>query len=275
MFTPTTTTRSSFGNTACTSPRSPRSLPAITSTVSPFLIFCIVATLSELQGFRRERHDLQVAPVTQFACYRPEDARSTRVLQVVVQNNSGVIVKTDVRAIIAAVFFRNAHDHSLHYIALFDAAVRCRGFHRPHHNVANVRVAAERAAQHADHEQFLRARIIRDLDARFVLDHRYASPSSSLSSTASSSAAPSSMLASSSVSAASASPTSSNSPSTIPSSASRVTSVSPGFARTASTTQRFVLLRGLLSTIRTSDPTFTSLFSSCACTFLVDTTIFL
>src|SRR5262249_54101531 len=56
-----------------TVPRFPLSLPAVTMTSSPFLIFSMVPVL---EHFRRERHDLHEALGAQLSRHRSEDACS-------------------------------------------------------------------------------------------------------------------------------------------------------------------------------------------------------
>src|SRR5690606_3765105 len=176
--------------------------------------------------------------------HRPEDACSARVLQVIVQNNGSVVIEANVRTITTAVFLGHTHDHSPDDIALLDAALRRRRLHGRNHNVADRAIATSGATDDTDHQQLLSARVIGHLETGFGLDHSAASSPCSWP----------------------VSPTSS---------ARSVTSASPGRASTSSTTQRLVLLSGLLSTIRTTEPTSMELLSSWACTFLVDTTYFL
>src|SRR5476651_1317132 len=83
-------------------PICPRSFPAITSTVSPFLIRCIAFYPLALQSFGRERDDLGEALLTQFTRHRPKDTSATRVLAFRFQDDRSVVVEANVRAIVAA-----------------------------------------------------------------------------------------------------------------------------------------------------------------------------
>src|ERR1700723_2304659 len=80
---------------------------------------------SWLPHFRSERDDLGELLVAQLAGYRPEDARSNRLVRIVNQN-CRVIVKPDVRSVLASLLFARAHNHTLHYRALLHLAFRQR-----------------------------------------------------------------------------------------------------------------------------------------------------
>src|SRR5258707_15839648 len=85
IFTPWTTRRSSFGSTRRTSPVLPLSLPEITTTLSPFLIFSFAMS----QHLGRERDDLHELLAAQLTSHRPEDARADR-LALLVDEDGGV-----------------------------------------------------------------------------------------------------------------------------------------------------------------------------------------
>src|ERR1700709_1048641 len=125
-FTPSTTTRCSSRCTWITLPSAPLSLPAITLTVSPFLIFIACFPISE--HLRCERDDLHEPLVSQLAAHRAEDARAARVarpppgapgaedgraarLAVLPQDDRGVLVELDVGPVRAAALLSGAHDH--------------------------------------------------------------------------------------------------------------------------------------------------------------------
>src|SRR3954462_1063808 len=93
VFTPLTMTCSS--STICaTSPRLPLSRPAMTTTLSPFLILrmTFLFLVRALQHFRRQRDDLHEPLGAQLARDRPEDARADR-LELGVQQDRGVGVE--------------------------------------------------------------------------------------------------------------------------------------------------------------------------------------
>src|SRR6185437_4859958 len=184
MFTPSTTTRPVLRCTRSTLPSRPLSSPRSTRTVSPFrtgsavrsafaacrrrplaALRCVARytsfRMSEYLG--RERDDLHVPLLAQFARDRPEDTGGPWLARVV-DDHDGVLVEPDVAAILAPRFLHGAHHHGARHLGLLHRAVRERVLHRDNDRVAQPRVAALRAAQHADHERLLRARIVRHLD---------------------------------------------------------------------------------------------------------------
>src|ERR1044072_5315787 len=88
-----------------TLPLAPLSLPAITCTVSPFLIF-----MSE--HLRGEGDDLHEPLVAKLATDRPEDAGPPR-LAVLLDQDRGVHVEPDVGAVRTALLLDGAHDDGL------------------------------------------------------------------------------------------------------------------------------------------------------------------
>src|SRR5690242_8593946 len=122
-LTPSTTTRCSSRSTWITLPSAPLSLPAITLTVSPFLIFIECFPISE--HLRCQRDDLHEPLVAQLAPDRAEDARATR-LTVLPQDDRGVLVELDVGPVRPAALLGGAHDDSLDDVALLDVAARDR-----------------------------------------------------------------------------------------------------------------------------------------------------
>src|SRR5947208_5413672 len=119
---------------------------------------------------RRERHDLHEPFLAQLATHRPEDARSAG-LALIRDEHRRILVEPDVGAVLAPRLLRGAHDHGLHHLALLDLTRGDGVLDRDHHDVAQTPVATFRAAQHADHERAARARVVRNLEYRFLLDH--------------------------------------------------------------------------------------------------------
>src|SRR4051812_32279545 len=166
MFRPSTYTRCFTGSTRRTLPVLPRSLPLMTTTSSSRRIFR-VAILEHLRG---ERDDLHVVAIAQLAGHRPEDARAARVA-LRVDDHGGVLVEGDVRAVGAPELLLGAHDDGLDDLALLDGALRAGRLDRGGDHVADVRVAALRAALHADDQDLAGARVVGDLEPGLVLDH--------------------------------------------------------------------------------------------------------
>src|SRR6185437_8426304 len=154
MLTPWTRTRLSFGRTRRTSPALPLSLPAMTTTLSPFLIFSLLMSNDPgsqrgSQNFGRERDDLHELAGAQLARHRSEDARADR-LALLVDQHRRVAVEADGAAVGPANLLRRAHDHRLMHVALLDAAARDRLLDRHHDDVPDRRRLALRAPEHLD-----------------------------------------------------------------------------------------------------------------------------
>src|SRR5258705_11866666 len=101
------------------SPRLPLSRPAMTTTLSPFLILRMVPPAS-LQYFRRERHDLHEPLVAQLARDGPEDARADR-LELGGEQHGGVGIEADQRAVRTTHALARAPDHPVVDLAFLDA----------------------------------------------------------------------------------------------------------------------------------------------------------
>src|SRR6476646_6829843 len=105
---PSTPTLFVIGSAAMTLPFTPRSLPAMTTTSSPFLTFIelprsarLLASCDNpscLEHLGRERNDLHEPLVAQLASHGAEDARAAR-LAVGPDENGGVLVEADVAAV--------------------------------------------------------------------------------------------------------------------------------------------------------------------------------
>src|SRR3990172_3952886 len=135
---PCTTTRLSSGRVRRTSPRIPLSRPLMTSTVSPFLIFTSFPPLRRLQDFRRQRNNLGEPSLAQLARHGPKDTRPLRVDPIGVQDDGGVVVETNVGAVLAAILLGDAHDHRLNDLALVDGAVGPRRLDGGHDHIADA-----------------------------------------------------------------------------------------------------------------------------------------
>src|SRR5215472_9656770 len=115
-----------------------------------------------LENLRRERDDLHLTLGAQFAGYRSEDARADG-LALRIDQNGRVGVEADQASILPAHAMRRAHDDRLQHFAFFDAAAR-NGFLDAHHDrIADIGVAALRAAQHLDAHHPARALIVSDV----------------------------------------------------------------------------------------------------------------
>src|SRR5262245_6797389 len=103
-------TRSLSATTRRTLPVLPRSRPAMTITVSFFLMR---ARMASSQHLGRQRQDLHERLGAQFARHRPEDTRADR-LALIVDQHRRVAVELDVRAVGPPDFLGGADDDGLH-----------------------------------------------------------------------------------------------------------------------------------------------------------------
>src|SRR5665213_696952 len=162
------TTTCVASTTRATSPRLPLSRPAMTTTLSPFLI--LPMSVLSLQHFGRERHDLHEPLVAQLARHGSEDARADR-LELGVEQHRRVGVEADARAVAAAHAMARAHDHGAVDLALLHAAARRCFLDADLDHVADMRIAALGTAEHLDAHHRTRARIVGDVHHRLHLDH--------------------------------------------------------------------------------------------------------
>src|SRR3954469_17258938 len=151
----------------------PRSLPLMTTTSSSRRILGAM-----LEHLRRERDDLHEPAVAQLAGHRPEDARAARVV-LRVDDHRGVLVEGDVGAVVAPELLLGAHDDRLDDVALLDRPVRVGLLDGGDDDVPPARVAAARAAHHADWGGLARAGVVGHAQPGLVLDHRARSRTSS------------------------------------------------------------------------------------------------
>src|SRR3972149_4735741 len=108
MLSRSTTSLCFSGSTLSTLPVLPRSLPAMTLTVSPFFIFRPAAIfLKDLRGQRDHLHEI---PVPQLPAHGAEDARTTRVPGGV-DEHGGVFVKGDIGAVVAPQLLPRPYHH--------------------------------------------------------------------------------------------------------------------------------------------------------------------
>src|SRR6184192_2048197 len=163
-FTPSTSTLSSFGYAAMTFPFRPLSLPAMTTTVSPFFTFMASHHL------RGERDDFHVALPPQLPADRPEDARTARVAALF-DDDGGVLVELDVRAVGAPLLLGGADDDRPDDVALLHAGTRDGVLDGRHDDIADARVAPAGATEYPDAEDLPGSGVVGDAQSRLLLDH--------------------------------------------------------------------------------------------------------
>src|SRR3954467_7334461 len=153
-----------------TLPVLPFSLPEMTITSSSVRIFISGSSDLHLEHLRGERDDAHEAAVAQLARHGAEDAGPARVVRRV-DDHRGVLVEGDVGAVVAPELLLGAHDDRLDHLALLDRPLRVGLLDRRGDDVPDARVAAARAAHHADAEDLAGAGVVGDLEPGLVLDH--------------------------------------------------------------------------------------------------------
>src|SRR4029077_16679345 len=125
---------------------------------------------------RGKADDLHEVALAQLTGDRPEDGRTSWVVGLG-QQDGGVLVETDERAVGAPGFLVDADHDRLHDLALFDLSASLCGLDGGGVNVPHRRVLAVMPAGHADAKDLLGTRVVRDLEPGFLLDQLITSPS--------------------------------------------------------------------------------------------------
>src|SRR5574341_1368735 len=187
---PSITTLPFRGRTRSTLPSLPLNSPLITRTMSPLVTWRIcwgalngVGSLRRFlntRGFMsdhlgRQRHDLHELLVSQLAAHRPEDAGGAG-LALIGDQHRRVLVEADVAAVLAPGLLGRAPDHRLGHFPLLDLSGGKGVLDRHHDHVPQPGVAPAAAAQHPDHQRLPGARVVGDLEYRFLLYHGPTSP---------------------------------------------------------------------------------------------------
>ena len=93
------------------------------------------------------------APRFAVRSFQPEKLSAPRFTLPVSVDNGGVLIETDVGAVVAAHAMLAAHDNSLHNVALLNGAAGGCLLDRADHDVTNVCVSLAGAAQHTEAAQ--------------------------------------------------------------------------------------------------------------------------
>src|SRR5581483_1657498 len=120
--------------------------------------------------FGRQRHDLHVALLAELARHGAEDAGRSG-LPLLVDDDDGVLVEPDVAPVLPPRLLGRAHHDGARDVRLLHGAVRQRVLHGHDHDVTQAGITPAGTTQHANDLCGLRARVVRDLDHRFLLDH--------------------------------------------------------------------------------------------------------
>src|SRR5690242_2693887 len=170
-LTPSTRTLFSAGMAWMTLPCLPLSLPVMTWTRSPFLIFMLFAM--RLEHLRRQRDDLHELLVTQLAAHGAEDAGTTGVALGVLEDDGGVLVEPDVGTVRTTALLHGADDDGLDHVTLLHRATGDRVLDGGDDDVPDTGVAATGATENADAENLLGTRVVGDTQSRLLLDHSF------------------------------------------------------------------------------------------------------
>src|SRR5262249_42179476 len=114
-----------------------------------------------LQHLWSQADDLHEVLLAQLTRDGAEDARPARV-RLLVDEDGGVLVEADERAVAPAEGLLRAPDDRTHDFALLHRALGRGGLHRSNDDVADPRVAPVRTAEHADAQDLSRSRVVRD-----------------------------------------------------------------------------------------------------------------
>src|SRR5262249_28098627 len=125
---------------------------------------------SPSQHLRRERDDPHEPLLAQFPAHGPEDAGAARV-PAIPDQDGGVLVEADVRAVAAAPLLAGAHHDGLNHIALLDARPGQGVLDGGHYDAADARIPPARPAEHTDAQELLGTCVVGDLEPRLLLDH--------------------------------------------------------------------------------------------------------
>src|SRR5512143_3460258 len=175
-----TVTRSFSRSTFRTRPTFPFSLPAMTFTMS-FFLMCSVAlsalasSLPPLQHFRSQGNDLHELLRAELAGHGPEDEGSDR-LALGGDEDRRVLVEPQVTPVRAADLLRGPDHHGLVDVPLLDLAVGDGLLDADHDDVPEARVSPLAAPEDLDATEALRARVVGSIQHRLHLDHGVVSP---------------------------------------------------------------------------------------------------
>src|SRR5262249_54018737 len=114
--------------------------------------------------------DLHELLLAQFATDGTEDAGPTRVV-VGLDDHRRVLVELDVAAVGTPALLDGADHDGFDDLAPFDVAAANGVLDGGDDDVTDARVASRRPAEHSDAQDLLGARVVGDLQPRFLLNH--------------------------------------------------------------------------------------------------------
>mmetsp|Transcript_27072 Transcript_27072/g.34845 ORF Transcript_27072/g.34845 Transcript_27072/m.34845 type:complete len:241 (-) Transcript_27072:489-1211(-) len=165
MLMPSTTALPADGFTEVIVPSLPLSLPARTTTLSPFFSLAAI-----LQHLRRERDDFHHAFCAKLTNNWAKDT-CTYWLVGVVQDYGCVPVKADCSAIFTTDFFSGAYDDGLTDVPFFNATAWNGFLNRDNNDVAYGCVFTLGTTQYLDALNTARAAVVSNIQVGLHLDH--------------------------------------------------------------------------------------------------------
>src|SRR5215471_2780302 len=131
----------------------------------PFVYAC-----HDLPDLRCQRNNLGELFVAQLAGHRPEDARA-HGLAGIIDEHRGIVIKTNVGAVLAALLLAHTDDHALHDLAFLDLAFRRRFLYRSGDNVSEACFQPGIAAHGQDAHELASSGIVGDSQPGSHLNH--------------------------------------------------------------------------------------------------------
>src|SRR5215831_10479278 len=102
---------------------------------------CTLLGCSTSDDLRSQRYDFEEPLVAQFSSHRPKNARANRFTRLIDQD-SCILVKANIRAIAAATFLLGPYDHCLDYLTFLHVAIWGNFLHRCSDNIPQRSLAS-------------------------------------------------------------------------------------------------------------------------------------
>src|SRR3972149_10356472 len=156
MLTPSTISLPALGKAKRTFAFFPLSLPAITNTVSFFLIFILEPSRTRLpclQDLGGQGYYLHEITISEFSCHRTKNAGPLRIVPLT-QYYRSVFIKPDIGTVAPFVRGRHPDHHSSDDIPLLDPSTGHSSLHAADNDIAEVSVSPSRSTQYV-HTHYL------------------------------------------------------------------------------------------------------------------------
>lgn len=124
---------------------------------------------SFLKNFGSEGDNFHEIFIAKFASDGSENTSAARSF-IVFDDDGGIFVETDIGTVLTAKALFGANDDGLNNVALFNLAAGSGGFNGGNDDVADIGIATEGAAEHANAHNFFSAGIIADVKSGLLLN---------------------------------------------------------------------------------------------------------